>query len=107
MLAKTIDAEENRGASTLLNKGEHSISKSSLRRRKRKARDEIGKDIEAGRQGGVRELKDAVQNLEMELKEDDEEGVEGQRITKAKNADSIMSSSRGGKVTANQRKRVL
>lgn len=55
----------------------------------------------------MRELKDAVQDLEMELKEDDEEEVEGQRITKAKNADSIMSSSRGGKVTANQRKRVL
>ena len=88
-------------ARALLKEGEHSISKSSLRRRKRKARDEIGKNVEEGRRGGVSELKDAVEDLEMELHEADDVNEGGPRVN------NVQAGAQGGKVTASQRKRVL
>jgi molecular chaperone GrpE (heat shock protein) len=109
LIAKTTEAEESKNAIGLLKEGEHSISKSSLRRRKRKAKDEIGRNVEAGRQGGVQELMAAVDDLEMALDIGDQEGTaekEGKDVVSTKHS-SLMTSSRGGKVTTNQRKRVL
>jgi TRAP-type C4-dicarboxylate transport system substrate-binding protein len=102
LLNKASEAENNRSAKTFLKQGEQQISKSSLRRRKRKAKDEIGKDIEQGRQGGVQELKDAVQDLEMEIKDDDEEKDGGKDV---KATTPLTSQSR--KMTTNERRRVL
>lgn len=98
LLAKASDAE-NKGARALLKEGEYSISKSSIRRRKRKARDEIGKDIEQGRSGGVKEIMDVVDDLEMEFQANEEqEEAKGHKI-------GALPESRN--LTANQRKRML
>ncbi|UZJ54590.1 hypothetical protein CBS101457_003910 [Exobasidium rhododendri] len=106
LLAKTTGAEGSNGAASLLKKGQSSISKSSLRRRKRKARDEIGRSVEAGTQGGVKELQGAVEDLEMELEVVDGDKSGGKDATSSKES-NLMSSARGGKVTTNQRKKVL
>lgn len=92
LLAKAPDAD-NKGARALLKEGEHGISKSSIRRRKRKARDQIGKNDEQGREGGVKDIKDVVDDLEMEIKAEEE-------VAQQKPMQS-------GKVTANQRKKLL
>lgn len=70
-----------------------------MRRRKRKARDEIGKDLKEGRSGGVKEIMDVVDDLEMEIQADDE-----QEKTKGHKQSALTESK---KMTANQRKRML
>jgi hypothetical protein len=93
-LAKAPDAD-NAGARALLREGEQSISKSSIRRRKRKARDEIGKNEEEGREGGVKEIKNIVDDMDLEIREEE--------IVKQKQGTAFES----GNVTANQRRKML
>lgn len=91
----TLDNDdEHQSARALLQHG-GTLSKSALRRRKRKERDELAKDVTQGRQGGVKDLTDAVEELEEEIMEADEE------------SSGHLQARKGGRITANQRKRVL
>ena len=69
---------------------------SSIRRRKRKARDQIGKNDEEGREGGVKEMQDIVDDLDLDLKAEEDD----MKIRRGQVFES-------GKVTANQRRKML
>lgn len=86
---------EHKGARALLQHG-GTLSKSALRRRKRKEKDELAKDLSQGRQGGVKELADVVEQLEEEIMDADEQPT-----------DYLQNSGKGGRITANHRRRVL
>lgn len=96
---------EHKNAQALLQHGNGSnkaLSKSALRRRKRKARDELARDATQGRQGGVGELKEAVEEMEEELFEEGEEDqMDGAE------AGVSVGATKGGRVSSNHRKRVL
>lgn len=109
------DDDEHRSARALLHGGRGTLSKSSLRRRKRKARDELARDEQQGRAGGVGELKDAVRELEVEMggSDNDREGSDGDggngnsKAHAARGGDGPAAAQSGGHITAKQRKRML
>ncbi|PWN36210.1 uncharacterized protein FA14DRAFT_155614 [Meira miltonrushii] len=82
------------------------LSKSALRRRKRKSRDELAKDDQEGRQGGISDLKDAMDELdeELQLEDEEDEDVEGGEYSVGPLAANVV---KGGRVTTNHRKKVL
>lgn len=94
--------DEHKSARSLLKDGEDRISKSSLRRRKRKARDQLAKNDEEGREGGVGELREVVEELENDLSWETHADVTGLGSTKLYKAEN-----HPVQMTANQRKRVL
>lgn len=66
----------------------------------------MAKDDEKGRQGGISELKDAMDELDEELQMQDEEE---QEIQDEEYATGPLAANhiKGGRVTTNQRKKVL
>ncbi|PWN92687.1 hypothetical protein FA10DRAFT_263447 [Acaromyces ingoldii] len=92
------------------------VSKSALRRRKRRARDDVGRDDEMGRRGGVREIGEALEGVEEELmaleeEGDDEEaaevGQQGARDVHGPDQGAYETVGRHGKVSAKKRRNVL
>lgn len=92
------------------------VSKSALRRRKRRARDDVGRDDEMGRRGGVRELGEALEGVEEELmaleeEGDDEEAAEvaqhGAHDVHGPEQGAYETVGRHGKVSAKKRRNVL
>lgn len=91
------------------------VSKSALRRRKRRARDDVGRDDEMGRRGGVRELGEALEGVEeemMALEEGDddevaEDGQQGAHDVHGPDQGAYETVGRHGKVSAKKRRNVL
>jgi hypothetical protein len=78
-----------------------------LRRRKRKARDELAKDDQEGRKGIISDLKDAMDELDEEIQLEDEEDEDVDSGEYSTGPLAAANAIKGGRVTTNHRKRVL
>jgi hypothetical protein len=70
------------------------VSRSALRRRKRQARDAIGQDAAAGREGGVKDVAEALLHVEEEMEEEEDARQEEPLGVGAKSAATISTNMR-------------
>ncbi|CEH17528.1 hypothetical protein CBOM_03942 [Ceraceosorus bombacis] len=81
------------------------ISRSALRRRKRRAREALAADEAAGRRGGVQDVQDALKDVEDEIEMEDEAAEEEQQQQQVKGVGAPQA--RPQRVSEKMRKRVL
>lgn len=79
------------------------VSRSALRRRKRRAREALAADEAAGRKGGVQDVQEALRDVEEEIEQEDEAMEEEEQHVKGVGAPQT----KPNRVSEKMRKRVL